>query len=222
MIVREAIKFFAETGFEGQTRELAKRLGVTQPLLFHYFPTKEALIDRVYQEVYMNHWGPNWEALLKDRSIPLRNRLIDFYKDYVRVIDNPEWVRIFLFSALKHFDIVQRYMALVRERIFKRVCTESRIHFGLPDPGELPISEIEIELVWALHAGIFYISIRKWVYGLATPKDVDALIEVLVDSFLGEFRAAAERSICWPRFAATGPAGEPLEPRPRQGFFHKI
>lgn len=195
MIVKEAIKFFAETGFEGQTRELARRLGVTQPLLFHYFPTKEALIDRVYQEVYMSHWGPNWEALLKNRSIPLRNRLIDFYKDYVRVIDNPEWVRIFLFSALKQFDIVQRYMALVRERIFKRVCTESRIHFGLPDPGELPISEIEIELVWALHAGIFYISIRKWVYGLATPKDVDALIEVLVDSFLGEFRAAAGRSI---------------------------
>ena len=195
MIVQEAIKFFAETGFEGQTRELAKRLGVTQPLLFHYFPTKEALIDRVYQEVYMNHWDPNWETRLKDRSIPLRDRMIHFYKDYERVIDNPEWVRIFLFSALKHFDIVQRYMTLVRERIFKRVCSESRIHFGLPDPRELPISEIEIELVWALHAGIFYISIRKWVYALEKPKDVDALIEVLVDSFLGEFRAAAERSI---------------------------
>ena len=42
-IVAEAVRFFAETGFEGQTRELAARLGITQPLLYRYFPTKEAL-----------------------------------------------------------------------------------------------------------------------------------------------------------------------------------
>ena len=40
-IVDEAIQFFAEVGFGGRTRELAKRIGITQPLLYRYFPTKE-------------------------------------------------------------------------------------------------------------------------------------------------------------------------------------
>ncbi|MEP4193996.1 MAG: helix-turn-helix domain-containing protein, partial [Sneathiella sp.] len=50
LIVEEAITFFAEHGLEGKTRDLAKRLGITQPLLYRYFPSKEKLIERVYQE----------------------------------------------------------------------------------------------------------------------------------------------------------------------------
>ena len=46
-IVQEAIRFFAEAGFGGDTRELAKRVNVTHPLLFRYFPSKDALIERV-------------------------------------------------------------------------------------------------------------------------------------------------------------------------------
>jgi AcrR family transcriptional regulator len=42
LIVKEAVRFFAEFGFGGRTRELARRLGVTQPLLYRYFPS----IDR--------------------------------------------------------------------------------------------------------------------------------------------------------------------------------
>ncbi len=58
LIVREAVAFFAEVGFDGQTRELARRIGITQPLLYRYFPSKDALIDRVYQEAYLNRWNP--------------------------------------------------------------------------------------------------------------------------------------------------------------------
>ena len=60
MIVNEAIRYFAEVGFSGQTRELARRIGVTQSLIFRYFPTKEDLIDRVYQEGYLRRWNPYW------------------------------------------------------------------------------------------------------------------------------------------------------------------
>ena len=44
LIVDEAILFFAEVGLAGQTRELAQRLGVTQPLIYRYFPTKHDFI----------------------------------------------------------------------------------------------------------------------------------------------------------------------------------
>ena len=59
-ILDEAIRFFAERGFEGQTRELAKRLGITHSAIYRHFPSKEALIERVYQEVYLSRWSPDW------------------------------------------------------------------------------------------------------------------------------------------------------------------
>ena len=52
--IEKAIDFFAEEGFESSTRGLAKRLGVTQPLLYRYFHSKEDLISEVYDAVYVN------------------------------------------------------------------------------------------------------------------------------------------------------------------------
>src|SRR5216683_1639838 len=70
-IVEGAVQFFAELGFEGGLRELAQRLGITHQNLFRYFPSKEALIERVYEEVYLGRWQPEWEELLHDSTQPL-------------------------------------------------------------------------------------------------------------------------------------------------------
>ena len=45
VILESAIRFFAEHGFEGQTRELAKRIGITHSAIYRHFPSKEALYD---------------------------------------------------------------------------------------------------------------------------------------------------------------------------------
>ncbi|MBV8472294.1 MAG: helix-turn-helix transcriptional regulator, partial [Hyphomicrobiales bacterium] len=71
VILAEAIRFFAEHGFDGQTRELAKRIGIAHSALYRHFPSKEALIERVYEQVYVSRWKPEWEGLLTDRSRPL-------------------------------------------------------------------------------------------------------------------------------------------------------
>ena len=184
MIVREATRFFAEVGFEGQTRELARRLGVTQPLIFRYFPTKEDLIERVYQEVYLSRWNPWWEELLEDRSMPLTERLSQFYMAYTTAIFTYEWVRIFVYSGLKGVNINRRYLALIRDRVLKRIMTEVRAEQNLPTPEEIPLSEREIELAWGLHGGVFYIAIRKWIYEFETPEDIEGVLEATVESFV--------------------------------------
>ncbi|MDP2330322.1 MAG: helix-turn-helix domain-containing protein, partial [Reyranella sp.] len=51
--VAKATEFFSEEGFDGGTRDLARRLGVTQPLLYRYFPSKDDLIKEVYRTVYL-------------------------------------------------------------------------------------------------------------------------------------------------------------------------
>src|ERR1700733_8725663 len=80
-IVRSAVKFFAEKGFEGGTRDLAAYLKITQPLLYRYFPTKEDLIKEVYQTVYLDVWQNSWDELLVDRTRPIVERLRQFYTE---------------------------------------------------------------------------------------------------------------------------------------------
>jgi AcrR family transcriptional regulator len=184
LIAAAAIRFFAEKGFEGQTRELARRLGITQPLLYRYFPSKEALIERVYQEVFVGHWKPEWEVLLADRRLPLRDRLLRFYREYAQLILSYEWVRLFTFSGLKGLDLNARFLQLLRDRVFPRVVAEVRHAYGGPSPSEVPIREAEIEIVWSLHAALFYLGVRRWIYGLPIPSDLDQAVADKVAAFL--------------------------------------
>ena len=199
LIARGAVAFFCEVGFGGQTRVLAKRLGITQPLLYRYFPNKEALIDRVYQEVYLNRWDPHWEDLLDDRSRPARERVIAFYRDYAKAVLSYEWIRIFMFSGLRGMSLNSSYLTLVRDRIYTRVIRELRREHGLPPPSARPISELEFEFVWALHASIFYIGVRKWIYGLQIPENVDEVVANLATAFLDGVPAVMKAALTTPK-----------------------
>lgn len=195
LIAKEAVSFFAEHGFEGQTRELARRIGITQPLLYRYFPSKEALIERVYQEVFVGRWNPQWEEWLDDRSRPLEERLKRFYQDYGRMILTYEWVRLFVFAGLRGLDLNARYLKMLRDRVFSHVVAEIRFVNGLPSLDEVPMQETEVELVWGLHASLFYIGTRRWIYGLAVPEDLDAVIATKVSAFLVGAPAAMTESL---------------------------
>jgi AcrR family transcriptional regulator len=187
-IVRGAVAFFAEFGFDGSTRELAARLGITQPLLYRYFPSKEALLDRVYEEVYVNRWNKEWESQLRDRSVPLEERLVRFYQGYAKVILNYEWVRLFMFAGLKGLDFNARYLAFLRSSAFELIAREIRLDSGLPAEG--PILNEEAELIWGLHAAIFYLGVRQFIYGMPVPDDLNADLALRVRAFLRGMPAA--------------------------------
>lgn len=184
LIAKEAISFFAEFGFDGQTRELARRLKITQPLLYRYFPSKEALIDRVYQDVFLNRWSPDWDSWIKDRSRPIEERLTRFYKDYARVILSYEWVRLFLFAGLKGVDINERSISTVLERIYPSVIGELRLTYDCPSLSELPMTETETERLLSLHNSIFFLGIRRWIYHAPFPGDQGEAVAALVRAFL--------------------------------------
>lgn len=182
-IVQKSIQYFAAHGFSASTHELAREIGITQPLLYRYFPNKEALVDRVFNEVYLARWNPDWEDWLKDRKLPLHDRMCRYYRDYARTILKKEWIRIFIFAGLTREGINNRYLSRLREKVFEVVLNELRHEYNIPDPTPEQLEE-EIELVWSIHASIFYIGMRKWVYGLPIPKNLDRLIEQKVVSFL--------------------------------------
>lgn len=183
-IIEGAIRFFAENGFEAATRALAKELGITQPLLYRYFPSKDVLIERVYNEVFVSRWNPEWEALIVDRSRPLEDRLITFYRAYSKAVYDYVWVRIFVYSGLKKMDLNTRYLTIIRERVLIPICKELRHERGLPDTNHLPLREDEVEMVWGLHGAFFYRAIRRYVYSLPERVPDDEAIANDIRQFL--------------------------------------
>jgi AcrR family transcriptional regulator len=182
-IVLGSIAYFAEGGFGSQTRELAQRLGISNALLYKYFPTKELLIEAIYEELFLKRWKPEWQRIIADRAMPLTRRLECFYLDYAKMLHDREWVRIYLYSGLAGAPLARRFGEMVRERIYEPVVEELRLENGFRSIRDFPPLEAEIELMWSLHGSIVYIGFRKWVYGGTIPDDVDAVVRRLVMEF---------------------------------------
>ena len=188
-IVREAIRFFAEVGFAGQTRELAQRLGITQPLLYKYFPTKQDLIERVFNEVYINRIDPSWYDLIRDRSRSLHDRLCEFYQRYSEATYRYEWIRIYMFSGLRGEGLNRRYIQVVENKILRPICEELRDFCNLPPADEEPITELEMERIWVMHGGLFYYAVRKHIYHSKVKEDFSAVVSQSVATMLNGLAA---------------------------------
>jgi AcrR family transcriptional regulator len=183
--VVKATEFFAEEGFGGGTRDLARRLGVTQPLLYRYFPSKDDLIKEVYRTVYLEPLETGWEKLLTDRGRPLRDRLQEFYCSYTGLIFKRKWLRIYLYSGLKGLDINRWYVGVVRDKILTRIIRECRHQSGLESQGKPTASELE--MAWVFHSGIFYYGVRKYIYESPVLEDKEQMICDAVDAFLAGY-----------------------------------
>src|SRR5581483_11832901 len=183
--VAKATEFFSEEGFGGGTRDLARRLGVTQPLLYRYFPSKDDLIKEVYRTVYLEPLDEGWDGLLADRSRPLRDRLLEFYRGYTKVIFRRKWLRIYLYAGLKGLDINRWYVGIVRDKILTRIIRECRYELGLPVQSK-PTAP-EIEMAWVFHSGIFYYGVRKYIYESPVLEDQEQMIRDALDAFLAGY-----------------------------------
>ncbi len=192
-IIKAAVSYFAEVGFNGGTRELARRLQVTQPLIYRYFPSKEDLIQAVYQEVYLTRWQPDWERALADPSQPIRGRLITFYTHFTDAIFTSDWIRIYLFAGLRGLEMNQWWISFVEQHLLRRMAEALREAHSLPAPDAHPISPQEIELYWLFHGGIFYYGQRREVYGHVSGVTLPAFIETSVDALLNGLPATLGR-----------------------------
>lgn len=164
-IVQGAVQFFAEHGFEGQLRELAAKIGMAHTLLYHYFPTKQALIERVYRDVVEARWNPAWEVMLDDPKLDAEEKFMRFYREYLSDVLTYDFVRIFIYSGLAKQSIDDRFFALLRERLFPRLVRETRRYAG--STSRARPSMRELELLIGLHGSIFYVAMRRYVYGQA-------------------------------------------------------
>jgi AcrR family transcriptional regulator len=200
-ILRAAAHLFAEEGLSGTTRQIAKRLGVTQALLYRFFPSKDQLIDQVYEHHFRDRWDARWDGLLADESLPLEERLRLFYQAYATRADAVT-VRLFVHAGLAGRPLPGARGAKLTNQIFAPVIAALRQAIGLPPFSDWPMTRGERELCMQLHSSIVFLGIRRHIYGMSMPDDLNDVIALYVQSFMagapGALRALHADSATWP------------------------
>lgn len=183
VILHEASLFFAKEGFSASTRDLADKLGVRQALLYKYFPSKEALLEAIFEDVLAVHWAMDWAKVLSDHSLSLEERL---ERVYIAHLENEDGVglRLFLRAALDGWVLPTRRLELVKEKLVLPMIADLRSEAQLPGLHSAPLTVGEFELAMVLHASVIFYSMRTHIYGSGVASDASAAVRLYVSTFL--------------------------------------
>jgi AcrR family transcriptional regulator len=133
-IVDAAVHLFAEKGFRGTTtRELASALGVTEPVIYQHFETKNDLYSAILET--KSREGQQRDAELAgllesddDRGFfrLLGNLILERYED------DPDFMRLLLFSALERHELADLFFERHIREFFQMIAgyIERRIEAG--------------------------------------------------------------------------------------------
>lgn len=180
-ILAKAYQHFSEHGLNAQTRALAESCGVSQRLLYSFFPSKAALIDEVYRSEIAGSFKAIWFVELQDRSIPVEARLVRFYTDYFQTVTTRRWLRLFLHASLDDVAMAPAYIATIVTHMLAIVVAEAAQERGLRAPADAARVQ---EIGWVLHGAISHLAIRRHVYGNANPMPAEEVIALQVRVFL--------------------------------------
>lgn len=180
-ILAKAYQYFSEHGLNAQTRALAASCGVSQRLLYSFFPSKAALIDEVYRIEIAGSFKAIWFVELKDRSVPLEARLVRFYRDYLDTVTTRRWLRLFLHASLDDVAMAPAYIATIVTHTLEIIVAEAAHEQHL----EVSVDAARVqEIGWILHGAVSHLAIRRHVYGNTNPVPTDEVITLQVRVFL--------------------------------------
>lgn len=184
-ILKHAPEFFAEYGLTGQTRSLAAHCGISQRLLYRFFPTKAALLAEVYARTILGPFKGDWFADLTDRSKPMEERLVSFYIEYFSTILTRRWMRLFLYSSLAEQDMAPNYISAIITRLMETIVTETAIEQDVEVPEDRTVVH---ELGWTLHGAVSHLAIRKHLYHASRDVPEADVIRLHVRAFIDGFK----------------------------------
>ncbi|MDN3722609.1 TetR/AcrR family transcriptional regulator [Roseibium salinum] len=153
--------FFAEYGLTAQTRALAAECGISQRLLYRFFPTKEDLLQEVYDTAIVGPFQARWFADLSDRNRPMHDRLNKFYNDYLDDVLDRRWLRLFLYSSLAEAGMAPDYISSIITKLTETIVAETARERGKRldiDP------EAVHEIGWTIHGAVSHYAIRRHIY----------------------------------------------------------
>jgi AcrR family transcriptional regulator len=190
-ILASAADFFAEYGLTAQTRALAASCGVAQRLLYRYFPSKAALLDEVYREAIVSPFKAVWLVQLRDRSGPLEQRLLGFYRNYYDTVLTRKWLRLFLYASLAEARMAPDYISAIVFELLETIVREAAYEMKVELPKD---SALLHEVGWTLHGAVSHLAIRRHLYGASLDVAEQRVLALHVRGFLGGFASLAARA----------------------------
>jgi len=188
-ILHHAAEFFSEYGLTGQTRSLAAACGVSQRLLYRFFPNKAALVREVYKETIIGPFKAVWLAQLTDRSMSVEERLNHFYRDYFRAILTRKWLRLFLYASLAESEMAPDYIATIIKDLMETITREAALEQDVTLPDDPAILH---EIGWTLHGAVSHFAIRRHLYRASREVPEDSVLAVQIAAFVHGFRGMVE------------------------------
>lgn len=130
-IIQAALGLFLEHGYYGtKTSQISKRAGISEGLLFHYFPTKEILLEELI--------NIGLEGMRMPTQINAKNGLDFFYQFTVKLFsqaeENPLIAKMFVFMGhvVRAEDIPERLRKLAAS-VDTIAYSQSRVEAGQKD-----------------------------------------------------------------------------------------
>lgn len=185
-ILEVASEFFSENGLTAQTRQLAEKCGISQRLLYRFFPTKEDLVAEVYRQEILGAFKAVWFVELQDRSRSAEDRLVQFYIDYTKTTLTRKWLRFFMYASLAEANMAPDYISSIITQLLEVIMREVAHEKGLELPAERAVVH---EMGWTLHGAISHYAIRRHLYQSSNFLSEDRVVALHIKTFLGGFEA---------------------------------
>lgn len=179
-MLREAAEHFAVHGFESPTRQIADALGVTQALIYKHFASKDDLIEQTLASLFT---GSDDKESWLDTSEELEAALTQFYQSFVSHSTDIK-MRLFIRAGLDGRSWPTRCGDALTRRLFLPTIGMLRLQTGLPEIASVPAMRGERELVMLLHASMVFLGIRRHIYQMQMPKNLDDVVSLYVSTFL--------------------------------------
>jgi AcrR family transcriptional regulator len=193
-IFEAARRLFAERGFDTSLAEIGRAARVSPETLRRCVKGKRQLQERVIKDLFGGRWKAEWDALLRDRRLPLERRLVRFYSEYRGNIDRTG-ARLWARAGLMGLHASGNFSATLEERILKPLVRELRHAAGLRGREARAVSKREIELAQMLHGAIAFPHQRSHVYGMRVygrlPELADLMVRVWLPGAKAEIRRLA-------------------------------
>lgn len=114
-IIREAMRLFGRYGYDKVTvKQLARTCGITEPALYRYFPSKEAIYDTVLDSLESVHQYRELFARLEREEdvgvilFDLAAHILEFFRRH------RELYRLLLYSALREHSKARQVFRTIR------------------------------------------------------------------------------------------------------------
>lgn len=182
-IANVAGELFAAHGFSVSTRAISEALGITQAALYKHFKSKEALIEEVFRQRYLDQRPSDFADTLSDRSRPLAARLTQAYTTFFDDITETS-LKLFQRASYDGLEIAKRYRPHLDDRILWPLLDSLRVEATLPGIEQVEPRKLERELVMMLHSTIIFLAIRKFVYRIDFDGTEPDIIKLHVETWL--------------------------------------